>query len=189
MTATVRRASWVSWLLGGEKTVETTVTTPRTDVRTTLLHLAPGAPVELHFSEPASLLQLKLPGFEQQSMRFAKPRAVLRTGLLATGPNRFGVLTVAAAARTWERLSAPARVSWFPEGDRLEALVKPAPGTTIEPTTPIELTFSQPVKAVLGVTRPDARPADARDLEPDLREPAHVQADGVGLRRSAGPSS
>ncbi len=158
VTATVRRASWVSWLLGGEKTVETTVTTPRTDVRTTLLHLAPGAPVELHFSEPASLLQLKLPGFQQQSMRFAKPRAVLRTGLLATGPNRFGVLTVAAAARTWERLSAPARVSWFPEGDRLEALVKPAPGTTIEPTTPIELTFSQPVKAVLGVTRPALDP-------------------------------
>jgi hypothetical protein len=40
VTATVRRASWVSWLVGGDKTVETTVTTPSTDVRTTLLHLA-----------------------------------------------------------------------------------------------------------------------------------------------------
>jgi hypothetical protein len=158
VTATVRRASWVSWLVGGDKTVETTVTTPSTDVRTTLLHLASGAPVELRFREPASLVQLKLPGFQQQNMRFSKPRAALRTGLLATGPNRFGVLTVAAAARTWERLSAPVRVSWFPEGDRLEALVKPTPGTTIEPTTPIELTFSQPVKAVLGVTRPKLDP-------------------------------
>jgi hypothetical protein len=90
-------------------------------------------------------------------MRFSKPRGTLRTGL-SRPSNRFGVLTVAAAARTWERLSAPVRVSWFPEGDRLEALVKPTPGTTIEPTTPIELTFSQPVKAVLGVTRPKLDP-------------------------------
>ena len=161
VTATVRRASWVSWLVGGDKTVETTVTTPTTEVRTTLLHLASGAPVELRFREPASLVRLQLPGFQQESMHFSKPRAVLRTGLLATGPNRFGVLTVAAAARAWERLSAPVRVSWFPEGDRLEALVKPTPGTTIQPTTPIELTFSQPVKAVLGVTRPKLDPPTA----------------------------
>jgi len=94
VTATVRRASWVSWLVGGDKTVDTTVTTPSTDVPTTLLHLASGAPVELRFREPASLVQLELPGFQPESMRFTKPRAVLRTGLLATGPNRFGVLTV-----------------------------------------------------------------------------------------------
>jgi len=158
VTATVRRAGWVSWLVGGEKTVEATVTTPSTDVRSTLLHLASGAPVELRFHEPASLVQLQLPGFKQESMRFAKPRAVLRTGLLAVGPNRFGVLTVAAAARTWERLSPPIRVSWFPEGDRLEALVKPAPGAVIQPSTPIQLTFSQPVTAVLGATRPKLDP-------------------------------
>ena len=106
---------------------------------------------------------------------------MLRTGLLATGPNRFGVLTVAAAARTWERLSAPVRVSWFPEGDRLEALVKPTPGTTIEPTTPIELTFSQPVKAVLGVTRPKLDPPTPGIWSQTSAEPAHVQADGSGF--------
>jgi hypothetical protein len=158
VTATVHRASWASWLVGGTKTVESTFTTPSTDVRTTLLHLAPGAPVELRFHEPASLVVLKLPGFKQESMRFTKPRSVLRTGMLAVGPNRFGALTVAAAARTWETLSAPVRVSWFPTGDRLQALVKPTPGAVIQPNTPLELTFSQPVKAVLGATRPKLDP-------------------------------
>jgi hypothetical protein len=156
--ATVRRASWVSWLVGGAKHVETTVVTPETTVHATLLHLSPGAPVELRFDGGASLVRLKLPGFEQESLRFAKPKAVLRTGLEAIGPNRFGALTVAAAARTWERLSPAVHVSWFPTGNRLQALVRPAPGTTIEPTTPIELTFSQPVKAVLGATRPKLEP-------------------------------
>src|SRR5262249_31864084 len=158
VTVTVHRASWVSWLVGGTKTVETTLTTPSTDVRTTLLHLASGAPVELSFREPASLVVLKLPGFKQESMRFTKPRAVLRTGLLAVGPNRFGTLTVASAARTWETLSAPVHISWFPTGQRLPALVKPTPGAAIQPNSPIELTFSQPVKAVLGATRPKLDP-------------------------------
>ena len=55
-------------------------------------------------------------------------------------------------------MSPPVRVSWFPEGDRLEALVKPTPGAVIQPSTPIQLTFSQPVKAVLGATRPKLDP-------------------------------
>jgi hypothetical protein len=158
VTAAVRRASWASWLVGSTKTVETTVVTPSTGVHATLLHLAPGAPVEIRFREPASLVVLKLPGFKQESMRFTKPRSRLRTGLLAVGPNRFGVLTIAAAARTWETLPAPTRVSWFPAGERLEALVKPAPDTVIQPNTSIELTFSQPVTAVLGATRPKLDP-------------------------------
>ena len=77
VTATIRRASWVSWLVGGSKRVETTLTTPSIGVRTTLLHLAPGAPVELRFKEPASLVQLKLPGFKPESLRFTRPHAVL----------------------------------------------------------------------------------------------------------------
>jgi hypothetical protein len=158
VTATVHRASWASWLVGGTKTVESTVTTPSTDVRTTLLHLAPGAPVELRFHEPASLVVLKLPGYKQESIRFTKPRSLLRTGMLAVGPNRFGVLTVAAAARTWETLSTPVRVSWFPTGERLQALVKPSPGAVIQPDTALVLTFSQPVKAVLGAARPKLDP-------------------------------
>jgi peptidoglycan hydrolase-like protein with peptidoglycan-binding domain len=160
LRATVRRASWVSWLVGATKQVDAAITTPETRVPGTLLHLPPGAPVNLRFgSDGASLVRLKLPGYKLSNLSFTKPRKVLATGLQAVGPNRFGVLTVAVAARTWETLSPPVRVSWFPTGTRLEALVRPAPGTTIQPGTPIELTFSEPVKAVLGATHPSIDPA------------------------------
>jgi peptidoglycan hydrolase-like protein with peptidoglycan-binding domain len=158
VSATVRRASWVSWLVGGTKKIQTTLTTPETRVRATLLHLAAGAPVDLAFDVPASLVRLDLPGFKQESLRFAKPRKILATGLQAIGPNRFGVLTVAVAARSWETLSPPVKVSWFPTASHLQALVAPPPGTTIQPSTPIRLTFSRPVKAVLGAVRPKLDP-------------------------------
>ena len=77
-----------------------------------------------------------------------------RLYVLATGPNRFGVLTVSAAARPWEKLPPPVKVSWFPSGKRLQAVVKPAPGTVIEPSTPIQVTFSEPGAAVPGRVRP-----------------------------------
>jgi hypothetical protein len=156
--ATVHRASWVSWLVGSTKQVALTVVTPKTDVRATLLHLAPGAPVVLRFHQPASHVLLTLPGFDQQELVFAKPHAALATGVRALGPNRYGVLTVATAARSWEELSPPVKVSWFPKGDRLQALVRPSPGGVIQPSTPIELTFSEPVSSVLGRVRPTLDP-------------------------------
>ena len=159
VNATVKRSSLVGWLVGSTEHVQATFVTPTTRVRTTLLHLASGAPVQLHFVTPASYIQLKLPGYKNQRVNLGKPRTRFSTGLQATGPNRFGVLTVSSAARTWERLSAPQRVSWFPTGARLEAVVSPAPGAVIEPSTPIQLTLSEPVKAVLGRVRPTLDPA------------------------------
>jgi len=160
VTATVRRAGYLGWLVGGTKTVTASFVTPRAEVRATLLHLPGGAPVLLRFSGGgATHLALKLPGYADQELVFKTPRARFDTGVRALGANRFGTLVVASAARSWEELSAPVRVSWFPPaGSRLEALVKPAPGTVIEPSTPIQLTFSQPVKAVLGRVKPTLEP-------------------------------
>ena len=157
--ATIRRSSLVSWLLGATEHVEATVVTPSAGVGATLLHLAPGAPVDLHFAGPASLVSLKLPGYKPQRLSFTKPRHVFQTGLRASGSDRFGVLTVATAARTWELLGTPTHVSWFPVGARLQAVVSPSLGATIEPSTPIRLTFSEPVAAVLGHVRPTLEPA------------------------------
>jgi hypothetical protein len=157
--ATVKRSALVGWLIGSTEHVQATFVTPTTHVRTTLLHLAPGAPVQIHFAQPASNILLKLPGYKVEPVRFGKLRKVFATGLQATGPNRYGVLTVATAARSWERLSAPQRVSWFPAGARLEAVVTPAPGAVIEPSTPIQLTLSEPVRSVLGRVRPTLQPA------------------------------
>ncbi len=155
---TVHRSSLVSWLVGSTRRVETTIVTPTARVHTTLLHLADGAPVELHFDTPASVVALKIPGYKPERLTFARPRRVVQTGVRASGPSRFGVLVVSLAARPWETLSAPARVSWFPAGARLQALVKPAPGATIQPSTPIELTFSEPVASALGRVRPKLDP-------------------------------
>ena len=157
--ATIRRSSLVSWLLGATEHVEATVVTPSSGVAATLLHLAPGAPVNLHFAGPASLVSLKLPGYKPERLSFTKPRHVLQTGLRASGSDRFGVLAVATAARSWELLAAPTHVSWFPAGTRLQAVVSPSPGATIEPSTPIRLTFSEPVATVLGSVRPTLEPA------------------------------
>ena len=157
--ATVRRSSWVGWLVGGTEHVTTTLTTPEANVRGTFFHLAPNAPVVHHFTGGASLLALTLPGYHEQHLTFAKPRRTFATGVLATGPNRFGVLTVSAAARPWETLPPPVKVSWFPSGKHLQAVVKPTPGTVIEPSTPIQVTFSEPVASVLGRVRPTIEPA------------------------------
>ncbi len=157
--ATVRRSSWVGWLVGGTEHVTTTLTTPEANVRGTFFHLAPNAPVVLHFTGGASVLRLTLPGYHEQHLTFAKPRRTFATGVLATGPNRFGVLTVSAAARPWETLPPPVKVSWFPSGKHLQAVVKPTPGTVIEPSTPIQVTFSEPVASVLGRVRPTIEPA------------------------------
>jgi hypothetical protein len=179
--ATVHRSSLVSWLVGGTRVVRTTVVTPRTRVRTTLLHLAPGAPVNLHFDTPASTVALKLPGYKAQRLTFARPRRVIQTGLLATGPRRFGVLVVSTAARPWEALSPPTRVSWFPDGPRLQALVKPVPGTTIQPSTSIQLTFSEPVVSVLGRVRPTLDPATPGTWTQTAANQLTFQPSGAGF--------
>ncbi len=158
---TVRRAGWIGWLVGSTRHVASTITTPRTQLQSTLLHLGPGALVGLHFTTPAGVVKLTLPGFGTQRLVFQKPKAVVQTGLRASGKNRFGTATVASAARSWEVLSPAVSVSWFPAGKRLQALVKPAPGTTIEPGTKLELTFSEPVSSILGLTRPKLEPSTA----------------------------
>jgi peptidoglycan hydrolase-like protein with peptidoglycan-binding domain len=159
VSATVKRSSLVGWLVGGTEHVQATFVTPTTHVRTALLHLAAGAPVQLHFVTPATYIRLKLPGYKTEPVNFGKPTSRFSTGLRTIGPNRYGVLTVSSAARSWEQLSAPQRVSWFPAGTRLEAVVSPAPGAVIEPSTPIQLTLSEPVNAVLGRVRPTLEPS------------------------------
>ncbi len=71
-----------------------------------------------------------------------------------------GTLSVAAAPRTWET-SSPAVVSWFPAGTAATAVASPAPGSQIDPHTPITLTFSKPVSEALGSSLPALSPTGA----------------------------
>ena len=53
------------------------------------------------------------------------PRAVVALGVVARGAHSAGSVEVAAAARSWETLSAPVRVSWFPARTYPQLLADP----------------------------------------------------------------
>jgi hypothetical protein len=80
-------------------------------------------------------------------------------GIVAAGTATAGTTTVAAAARFWEKLSRPARVSWFAAGGRTRVVSQPAAGSRISPRATLTLTFAQPVSEVLGSRLPRLEPA------------------------------
>jgi lipoprotein-anchoring transpeptidase ErfK/SrfK len=161
LTVTVRRAGWAGWLVGGTDRLQATVTTPQARVTATILRPQENGPVAVTFDRPVAVATLWLRATPKQRLVFQHPRAVVQTGVRATGRDRFGTVTVSAAARSWETPSAPVRLSWFPAGTKLQALVQPVPGTSIQPLTPITLTFSEPVATTLGSARPTLEPAVA----------------------------
>ncbi|MGH2872089.1 MAG: L,D-transpeptidase family protein, partial [Solirubrobacteraceae bacterium] len=68
-----------------------------------------------------------------------------------------GTVLVAAAPLRWEKGHAAA-VSWFPPGRRATAFASPAPGSTLNPSTPITLTFSKSYARVLRGHMPPVSP-------------------------------
>jgi peptidoglycan hydrolase-like protein with peptidoglycan-binding domain len=89
-------------------------------------------------------------------------------GVVARGARSAGAIEVAAATRSWERLPAPVRVSWFPARPYPQLLAEPKPGTPLPPDRQLTLTFSSPVGDVLGASRPRLSPATpGRWRQPD----------------------
>jgi hypothetical protein len=140
---TVRRPGWSAWALGRERHERLTVTAP-------VAHVVDRWPVGAHprvrFDTPVSAV-----AFGGR----AQPAHGTSVALPARTPA--GTATVAAAARPWEELGAPVRVTWFPHTTRTVALAEPKPGSQVSPLTPIRLTFSRPV----GSERPTLSPAVA----------------------------
>ena len=54
-------------------------------------------------------------------------------------------MNVAVAARPWEKFGPPVRVTWFPKSEHPVVLASPAPGSRLDPLSPIRLTYSQSV--------------------------------------------
>jgi peptidoglycan hydrolase-like protein with peptidoglycan-binding domain len=170
VTTTVRRASWIGWLVGRTESKQAVVETPRTGDASTILHPSSGKAVTLRFSSPVSVVTLARTGSKPRQLSFATPRRLISTGVQATGANEVGSVVVTAAARPWETPSTPVRVSWFPPATQVQTLVRPAPGKQLAPTEPIELTFSEPVSAVLGTALPTVIPKTAghwSELDPN----------------------
>jgi hypothetical protein len=150
----LRRPGWIAWLAGSRDTQRLRLRTPTALPRERYVTLAAGAPLQLAFDQPVRTLAYGAP---EHLRRRVLSQARSQVTLARNG--EAGSIEVAAAPRTWETLPAPSLVSWFPAGAGPSAVLTPTPGTQISPTTPIYLTFSEPVSAALGGQTPRLQPA------------------------------
>ena len=150
----VRRPSAVGWLLGSDEHLHLTMRTPGTRVTRRWLTLGTGEPVRVRFAQPVRVV-----GVGAGAHR--RPRVLPGAARVVSFPrsSAAGLLEVAGAPRTWERLPAAAAVSWFPAGATTSAVVSPGPGSRLSPTARIRIAFSRPVAQVLGGQRPSIEPA------------------------------
>ena len=156
VTVEISRPSWIGWLVGRRVERTATVVTPVAKVRSTLLRPTRGSPVTVRFAEPVTRVAVG----GSTSRRLKPPgRGVVPLGIVASGRRTAGSTLVAAAVRPWERLSSPARVSWFVPGSRTSVVSQPAAGSRVTPLSTLTLTFARPVSAVLGSRLPRLVPA------------------------------
>jgi peptidoglycan hydrolase-like protein with peptidoglycan-binding domain len=142
----LQRPGWIGWAIGSERHERLTIRAPVAHLTSRWITVAQGAPVRLAFDRAVSDVSVDATrddAFERGS------RTVSLRGRQAAGS-----VSVAVAARSWERLGAPVTASWFPRADGPVAIVSPAPGAKLSPATPIRITFSQPVSEALGSQRP-----------------------------------
>jgi hypothetical protein len=139
----VRRPAWLRWVLGQTRSVHLSLRAPTSHLTQQWLTVAKGAPLRLRFDEPV----------DRVSYRRASLQKTVSAGdrnIVALGPQApSGTLELAIAARSWERLGPPARVTWFPASPLPVVLVDPPVANAISPRAPIRLTFSQPLTKVL----------------------------------------
>ena len=134
----VRRPGWSAWALGAERHERLTVQAP-------VAHVVDRWPTEprIRFDMPVSAVAVG-------GTRVAPTSAAVAIPTQKTA----GAVNVAVAARSWEKLGPPMRVTWFPRSAEPVVLADPAPGAELTPLTPIRLTFSKTVSSVLGSDHP-----------------------------------
>ncbi|HEX4679928.1 MAG TPA: L,D-transpeptidase family protein [Gaiellaceae bacterium] len=144
----VSRPGWLRWALGQTRSVRLSLRAPTGRIAQQWPTVASGAALRLRFDEPVDRISYHR-GASQKTVSVGGRRTV------SLGPQtRSGTLELAIAARSWERLGPPTRVTWFPASDQPVVLVDPPVDHAMSPRAPIRLTFSQPVKKVLGAGRP-----------------------------------
>ena len=152
---TVSRPAWVGWLVGHSQSSSFTVETPIVHLRDNLLNVKAGKPVSVVFDAPVERIAIK----GSKAKHLPTPQTVVSVGVVARGSKGAGKIQVAAAARSWERLSAPILVSWFAERPYPQMLVEPATTTKLTPGGQLTLTFSDSISKVLGKAKPKLTPA------------------------------
>jgi peptidoglycan hydrolase-like protein with peptidoglycan-binding domain len=151
--ATVKRPSVIGFLAGSENKLTMTMTAPSAGLEARWLSVKKGKKPYVHFNRPVSQVVYGQPG-ELKHRRFDKPRTSVSLGEQPSA----GQMVVAAAAQPWEHPGKFKSVTWFPATGKPTIAATPTAGTTISASTPIELTFSRPVKKVLGSEKPKLSP-------------------------------
>ena len=125
----VRRPGWSAWALGKERHERLTMQTP-------VAHVVDRWPNSrlIRFDVPVSAVKVGATRIAPTSQTVTIPST-----------KTAGAVNVAAAARPWEKLGPPVRVTWFPTSARPVVLASPAPGAQLDPLEPIRLTYSQRV--------------------------------------------
>jgi hypothetical protein len=154
---TVAPPSWAAWLVGRTRSSSAHVTTPSSRVDGQWITVRAGATPRVRFAQPVRVVKF---GAAQPQV-LAAPQSEVALPAAAGGAQAAGVVEVAAAVQPWERLSEPLRVAWFPADTSPEVLAEP--GTTSNsaepaPSTPLTLTFSAPVRQVMGDSTPRISP-------------------------------
>jgi hypothetical protein len=174
--ATVKRPSTIGWLAGSEKTLTMTVTTPTAKLEQRWLTVKEGKNPRLRFSRPVSQIVYGQPG-EMKHRRFDKPRRSVTLGKQASA----GQTQVAWAPQPWEHPGKAKTVTWFPATGSPIVASSPTAGSTISASTPLELTFSKPVKKLFGSENPKLSPeVDGKWSQPNRHTLKFVPA-GFGV--------
>jgi hypothetical protein len=150
----LKRPGSVSWLTGKTQTLTMKYTTPTASTKTHFLTLHKHSPLKLRFKAPIEAYEYG------SSIRHLTRKVLKHPASVITLPHSgaAGSMYVAAQIDRWEQ-SGAAQISYFPGGTTATAISSPSPGKTINPTTPIILSFSKPVSKVLGSHRPTITPA------------------------------
>src|SRR3954471_9592809 len=146
----VKRPGWTGWALGDERHERLTIHAPVANVVNRWV-TAGGGTAKLEFDTDLSAAAY--------GSRATKRRSARGRELLLPASTPAGTTSVAVAARSWERLGPPVRVSWFPAASSPVALASPAPATKISPNAELRLTLSKRVSDALGSKLPHIRTA------------------------------
>jgi hypothetical protein len=144
----VKRPSWARTLVGAYEHKNITVATPRTRVKTHWIQTRHGKPVQVRFDTPVRSV-IVMRGDKVAKQKLASPKRLVSLPRSLTSSDT-GSIRVSAAARTWETPSSPVRVTWFPTGQPLAAVLQPALGRSLLPNQTLTLRFSRPLVSVLG---------------------------------------
>ena len=129
----IARPSWARKLVGAYERRSITVPAPRAKVLTHWIQTRHGKPVQVRFSTPVRSITVWR-GDKIASR--SSPRRAHRPAAALADLVRSGSIRVSAAARIWESPSSPVRVTWFPTGRPLAAVLQPALGSRSCPGSP-----------------------------------------------------